>query len=571
MNAKETQLKVFLEGTKSFRIPLFQRTYDWKKDQWETLWEDIIEIYEEGSNRRHFMGSIVSKQLNSGPESVSLFLIIDGQQRLITLSILLASLSDIAKNEAPDLSDEINELYLKNKFASDLGVYKVLPTQADRNTFFQIIEHEDLGESHSNISKVYMYYKKKIQSAMNENGLNIGTLKQVILSGLELVSINLDESDDEYLIFESLNGKGTPLTQADLIRNYFFMRIDHDKQDDAYSKFWLPMQESLGKRLEGFFKYQLLSINGVFAKENEIYMLWKKRLCELTPEELLMELEKLRHDSNLFMRLVSPETEGMNSISNKMSRLNRWGAETTYSFLLNVYRDFEKEEISEHEFAEVLLIIESFLVRRFFANVSTKQLNRLFLRLYFQLPGELNLVEGTKEILSESSRRWTDDEAFMDAIKTFHLYTDGKSEQRKLILESFELFFKHKEKPDFSKLTIEHILPQQLTPEWEEYLDLNNPSLKEANEKKLECLLHSIGNLTLSAYNSELSNKIYDEKRKWLQDSNLEMNKEIVRNTEWKFKQIEERANLMSERALKIWPGPLRKPTAIQKNRPLEI
>lgn len=128
MNAKETQLKVFLEGTKSFRIPLFQRTYDWGKKQWETLWEDIIEIYEEGSNRRHFMGSIVSKQLNSGPESVSLFLIIDGQQRLITLSILLASLSDIARNEDPDLSDEINELYLKNKFASDLCVYKVLPT-----------------------------------------------------------------------------------------------------------------------------------------------------------------------------------------------------------------------------------------------------------------------------------------------------------------------------------------------------------------------------------------------------------------------------------------------------------
>lgn len=416
-----------------------------------------------------------------------------------------------------------------------------------------------------------MYYKKKIQSAINKNGLNIGTLKQVILSGLELVSINLDESDDEYLIFESLNGKGTPLTQADLIRNYFFMRIDHDKQDDAYSKFWLPMQESVGKRLEGFFKCQILSINGVFVRENEIYLSWKKRLCELTSEELLMELEKLSHDSNIFMRLASPEIEGMNSISNKMSRLNRWGAETTYSFLLNVFRDFEKEEISEHEFGEILLIIESFLVRRFFASVSTKQLNRLFLRLYFQLPSELNLVEGTKEILSESSRRWTDDNAFRDAIKTFCLYTDGKHEQRKLILESFELFFQHKEKPDFSKLTIEHILPQQLTPEWKKYLDLNNPDLKEVNEKKLECLLHSIGNLTLSAYNPELSNKMYDEKRKLLQSSNLEMNKEIVGNAEWKFKQIEERAELMSERALKIWPGPLRKPSTRYKNRPLEI
>ena len=566
MNAKETQLKVFLEGTKSFRIPLFQRTYDWKKDQWETLWEDIIEIYEGDSNRRHFMGSIVSKQLNSGPESVSLFLIIDGQQRLITLSILLAAISDIAKKESPGLSEEINELYLKNKFASDLDVYKVLPTRADRNAFFQIMDHEDLGENHSNINKVYMYFKKKIQTTKNGEKLNIDKLKQVILSRLELVSINLDESDDEYLIFESLNGKGTPLTQADLIRNYFFMRIDHYKQDEAYSKFWLPMQESLDTHLEDFFKHQLLSINGgMFVRKNEIYMSWKERLCKFTPDELLMELETLRNDCNLFLRLVLPGTESVKTISKRISRLNRWGAETIYSFLLNVYRDFDKGKIDEQEFNEILLIIESFLVRRFFVNVSPKTLNRLFLRLYFQRPEGLTLAEGTKEILSEQSRRWPDDEVFGEAVKTFPLFTDGKYEQRRMILESFELAFGHKEAPDFSKVTIEHILPQKLTQEWEEYLDLKNPSLQEANEKKLESLIHTIGNLTLSAYNPELSNKMYDEKRELLQTSNLEMNKEITKNTEWKFKQIEERANLLSDRALNIWPGPT------LKSRPISI
>ena len=227
--------------------------------------------------------------------------------------------------------------------------------------------------------------------------------------------------------------------------------------------------------------------------------------------------------------------------------------------MLNVYRDFDNGKISEQEFDELLLIIESFLVRRFFANVKTKQLNRLFIRLYSQIPKEQKLVEGTKEILSEQSKRWPSDESFLDAIKTFPLFTDGRGEQRKMILESFELFYKHKELPNFSSTTIEHILPQTLTPEWKEYLDLNNPSVKEGNEKTLERLIHTLGNLTLSAYNSELSNNTFDEKKKLLLNSNLEMNKEIAKNTEWKFKQIEERATLLSERALKIWPGPLTK------------
>lgn len=565
MNAKETQLKRFLDGAKSFRIPLFQRTYNWNKKHWETLWEDIIEIYEENPNRRHFMGSVVSKELKSGPESVSLYLIIDGQQRLITLSILLAALSNIANNKDQELSDEINELYLKNKLASGLDVYKVLPTQADRKAFFPIIDHEGQGEMHSNINKVYMYFKKKIQTTTNGEKLNLIKLKNVILNGLELVSISLDESDDEYLIFESLNGKGEPLTQADLIRNYFFMKIEHNKQDEAYSKYWLPMQDSLGNHLEDFFKYQLLSIKGVFIRKNEVYQLWKERLCKLTSDKLMIELETLKYDCNLFLRLVLPETESVKSISKRISRLNRWGAETIYSFLLNVYRDFDKGKIDEQAFNEILLIIESFLVRRFFVNVSTKTLNRLFIRLYFQRPEGLTLAEGVKEILSEGSRKWPDDEAFREAVRTFHFYNNGKAEQRKMILESFELAFGHKEMPDFSKLTIEHILPQKLTSEWGEYLDLKNPSLKEANEKTLESLIHTIGNLTLSAYNPELSNKIYEKKRELLQTSNLEMNKEIAKETEWKFKQIEERANLLSKLALEIWPEPL------TKNRPLVI
>ena len=284
-----------IEGSNSFRIPLFQRTYDWEKKQWEPLWDDIIEIYKGKQNGRHFIGSVVSKLLISGPEKATPYLIIDGKQRLITLTILLAVISDIAKKENQDLSNEINEQYLKNKFADDLNVYKVLPTQADRKAFFQIINHEELEERSSRIQKVYLYFKKNIQTFSDDKKpIDLVKLKTVILHGLELVSITLDENDDEYLIFESLNGKGSPLTQADLIRNLFFMRIEHNKQDEAYSNLWLPMQESLGTNLEGFFKHQLESINGEFTRKNELYQTWKGRLSKLTSEKLISELETLK-------------------------------------------------------------------------------------------------------------------------------------------------------------------------------------------------------------------------------------------------------------------------------------
>lgn len=554
MKANETQLRVLLEGQKLFRVPLFQRTYSWRKSNWETTWNDIIETYEGGPDSRHFMGSIVTKSLPSTPEGVAPYLVIDGQQRLTTLSVMLAALRDSAQAQNPRLAQKIETLYLRNGFVSGMDVYKILPTQADRKAYFQIIDQPALEEGRNPIRDAYLYFEKTIRKAQaDDKSFDLNRLEQVIVSGIELVSITLDESDNEYRIFESLNAKGTPLTQADLIRNFFFMRISHTQQDAVYSGLWLPLQQALNDHLEDFFRHQLLSY-GEFVRKSDVYQSWKTKLSNRNSDQLIEELRTLLHDSKLFLRLLYPEKEPNSSVAKGIYRLNRWGSETIYPYLLNIYRRYEEPKISAQDFAEILSMLESFLVRRFFVGVPTNQLNRLFLRLYDQIPSSLDLVNGTKAVLSEPSRRWPNDQEFESALQTFPLYINGRPDQRKMILESFELNFGHHEQPDLSTLTIEHILPQQLSPEW--IRDLGGPAIVTTNENRLRSLLHTIGNLTLTGYNIELSNSSFSKKRELLEESNLQMNREIARNKEWGLEQIEERGKLLAKRALTIWIGP---------------
>ena len=260
-------------------------------------------------------------------------------------------------------------------------------------------------------------------------------------------------------------------------------------------------------------------------------------------------MRHLAREAANYHKLLVPKEEPDTLVSRSLSRLNRWGGQTSYPFLLNAYRLYEGGAIDAGEFAEVLGIIESFLVRRMFARVHTGQLNRLFLSLYHQLPEGAGLAEGTRAVLSEPSRRWPRDDDFRKAVVELPLYTDGRAEQRRLILETMEESYGTKEPVDLSALTIEHVMPRTLTAEW-------LAALGEFAEERHQRLVHTIGNLTLTGYNSELSNGPFHAKRAKLAQSNVEMNKEIAREEKWGFAQIEERGEWLAELALAIWPGP---------------
>ncbi len=558
MRAQETHLRVLLEGSKQYRIPLFQRPYSWQAEEWTTLWDDIIEIYEQSQEQElqpgHFLGPVVSKALTGTPEGIAPYMVIDGQQRLTTASILLAALRDALQGEGTNLPEKIQDQCLTNRYVSGNDHFKILPTQADRSAFFDVVAAEGAKtDADTLVGNAYSFFRNALlQGDVEGSPLNLSRMERVILDGLELVSITLSTDDSEYQIFESLNAKGTPLTQADLLRNYFFMRLPDERQQELYDAFWLPMQQRLGQRhLETFFRHQYMT-GGDFVREGDIYQAWRRRLDDVPDSALAGELEKLARFSTFYHRLLNPEVEPDPNISERLKRLNRWGGQTMYPFVLWLYERDELNAVEAEDFERILGVIESFLVRRLFAGVPTNQLNRLFARLAHQLPPG-DLLAATRAALSEPSRRWPDDEAFREAIHSYPLYTDSRAEQRRVILEAFELSFEHKEQAILEGLTVEHVMPQDLTAEWREVLG-------DGAEGVHTRLLHTLGNLTLTGYNPELSNRPFDEKRVLFENSHLAMNAEIAAEASWGQEEIRARSERLAAKAILLWPGPDRRP-----------
>lgn len=542
MQASETKLQQIIEGTKQYVVPLFQRPYSWKKSEWQALWNDLVELCKADNPRPHFMGSIVTMPTISVPEGVSKYLLIDGQQRLTTVFILLSALRNTAKQSEEELAAEIDNTILVNPYKKDLDYYKLQPTQVDRVAFHQIIDSEP-RVNESDILECYRFFEKKIhQSRLS---LELQRIKKVICSNLSLVSVVLSADDDPYLVFESLNAKGRPLTQADLIRNYFFMRIHADSQESVYAQYWQPMQDLLKDSLTEFIRHYLTK-TGVEVKQNEIYFEIKDRI---STNDALSYLKDLCVFSEYYSRLLNPEREPKEIVRKYLHRLNRLEVATVYPFLLNCYDDWMKDRIAEQEFVSVLQVLENFLLRRFVCNIQTRGLNRIFALLYSQVSKDTDLasdsfVERLK--LTLQNRDYPKDAEFRSRLVDVKLYGGNRSEKCKLILESIEESFEHKEQVFFDKLSIEHVMPQTLNEDWKD-------DLGEDWAITHELLRHTIGNLTLTAYNPELSNDTFEKKKEQLKNSHLELNKYFQSRTSWCREDIEERSEHLADIALQVW------------------
>lgn len=545
MQASETKLQQIIEGTKQYVVPLFQRPYSWKKSEWQALWNDLVELCKADNPRPHFMGSIVTMPTTSLPEGVSKYLLIDGQQRLTTVFILLSALRDTAKHTEEELAEEINNTILVNPYKKDLDYYKLQPTQVDRVAFHQIIQSKP-QVNESGILECYRFFEKKVRQRQSISSLELARIKRVICSNLSLVSVVLSSDDDPYLVFESLNAKGRPLTQADLIRNYFFMRIHTDSQESVYTEYWQPMQDLLNDNLTEFIRHYLTK-TGVEVKQSEIYFEIKDLIGN---NDALSYLKDLCTYSEYYSRLLNPEREPKEIIRKYLCRLNRLGVETVYPFLLNCYDDLMKNRITEQEFVSVLQVLENFILRRFVCNIQTRGLNRIFALLYSQVNSKDtdlssdNFVERLK--LTLQNRDYPKNAEFRARLIDVKLYGGNRSEKCKLILESIEEYFGHKEQVLFEKLSIEHIMPQTLNEAWKE-------NLGEDWAITHELLRHTLVNLTLTAYNTELYNGSFEQKKEQFKDSHLQLNKYFESRTSWRREDIEERAEYLTDIALQIW------------------
>ncbi|WP_330205206.1 DUF262 domain-containing protein [Cyanobacterium sp. Dongsha4] len=545
MQAGETTLKEIIQGEKQYIVPLFQRSYSWGKSQWEQLWSDIVELLENESNSPHFFGSIVTMQMEFLPEEVSKFLLIDGQQRLTTILILLATIRDQAKIiHNPKLFKEINDKYLINAYDEGENFYKLLPTQIDRQSFYQIIneEYNHIKQQKNLIAECYQFFTRKIKRFP---GTEYKKLINIIGGYLIVISIVLSKDDNPYLVFESLNAKGQPLTQADLIRNYLFMGIQGEKQDKMYQQYWLPMENLLQDNLTDFLRYYLTK-KGKDVKKNQVYFELKEQTIKNNVSDYLKDIYKF---ANYYSRFLNPNQEKNIKVRKYLTRIKSLDIKTVYPFLLNCYDDWQTNKLSETEFIDVCKIIENFIIRRFVCNVQTRGLNRIFALLYTQVSKNIDLEN--INFLDELKRHlqtqdYPQDEEFREKIKQVKLYGSNRTEKARLILESMEESFGHKEKVSFENLTIEHIMPQRLNEWWKNHLG-------EDYEITHELLLHSLGNLTLTAYNSELSNDSFINKQKELKNSHLEINKYFQNVNQWRREEIENRAEKLADMALTIW------------------
>ncbi len=541
MKASETKLQRIIEGQNQFVVPLYQRPYSWEAKQWSVLWADLDELCQEENPRTHFIGSIVTYPTQSVPEGVTKYLLIDGQQRMTTVFLLLAAIRDRAKELRLELlAPEIEQTLLRNMFKQGNETYKLLPTQADRNAFLRIMSGQSAEDGL--IVSAYRFFAKNMR-ASDEAFLE--KLKRTIVNHLIVVSIVLERDDNPHLIFESLNAKGLPLSQADLIRNYFFMRIHINEQDRLYDEYWKPMQQWLGDNLTECVRHFLMK-DGANVKQGEVYFNLKDRAEQKSPTEVLAYLAEVAEYAGYYAKLLHPDDELNVNLREGMKRLNRIEVTVAYPFLLNLYRDFSKGQLSETGFALVLNVLENFMIRRWVCGVPTYGLNKIFPSLYSQAKQRGDFLAGVKEVLA--TKNYPRDREFRSRLESSKLYASGERVAKtKLILDRLEESYDHQEPVVLEELTIEHIMPQTLTTEWQSNLGENWEAIHEL-------LLHTLGNLTLTGYNAPLSNEAFSRKRTILLNSHLELNRFCDTVTEWNEATLRDRAEVLAERSLRVWP-----------------
>lgn len=555
MDARKANIYKFLSGDKQYIIPVYQRIYSWEIEECKRLWFDIVDMQKKNKNG-HFVGSIVSITENDSPSDMSKFTIIDGQQRITTLMLLLLALRDYAFIHREEKSinwKKINNSFLKNPDEDDDSQYKLLLTETDKDILISLIEKRPIDENlNSRLISNYNYFFSNIKNM----DLSLQDIYEAI-GKLQIVNINLDRTSDEpQVIFESLNSTGKELSESDLIRNFVLMGLDNKQQKDIYKNIWRPMEqlfryEKQTLLMDRFFRDYLTMKLARIPKLDKIYEEFKMYTnnCEFsTLEDLCKDLYiYARYYTNMIFE------QGTNkNLINLYKEIKYLKMEVAFPFLLKIHYDFERNLINEDELVSIIKLCISYVFRRNICDIPTNSLNKTFATL----KNEINVDDYINSIkaffiLKDDYKIFPNDEKFSSALKVKDIY---HMRIRNYILSSLENF-NNKAPINIENYTIEHIMPQtkNLSNVWKKELGKNY----ETVQKKY---LHTIGNLTLTAYNSEMSNKSFSEKMEMnggFKESALRLNSYVVKQNEWNEKIIKERASILVEKALRIWKYPI--------------
>ena len=552
MKAQDLQFTQLLEGSKQFVIPIFQRTYSWEQSHCQQLWDDIVRVGKSPDSNSHFIGSAVYIPETNVDAAIPRWLVIDGQQRITTMLLLLIALKqrlEVEGVEEPVSAAQVDDLYLRNRYGKGDAAYRMLLTRTDKETLMHLLDSKAPAENSSyRIIENYTYFKEQLAKADVEH----------IWKGIKklmIVDVCLQQGiDNPQMIFESMNSTGKALTQADLIRNFVLMGLEHELQTRLYTDYWRPMEVEFGaenyiNEFDEFMRYYLVIHTGnVRIRKGDVYDEFKTYSCKLEVENLLVDLKEF---AGYYCR-IALGGEMDKALSEAFHDIRELRADVCYPMLMELYQDFIQDQITQQEFLVVLRMVESYVFRRAICDIPTNSLRQTFATFMRHIKKD-RYVESVKTgfLLLPSYRRFPGNDEFIRQIQVRNLY---KFNRRSYWLRRFENHGR-KERVPVQDYTIEHIMPQNsdLNAQW-------RSDLGEDWGRVHEQYLHTLGNLTLTAYNSEFSDNSFSHKCDidgGFKQSPLKLNQGLGSCEVWNETAICDRAKKLAGAAAEIWAAPM--------------
>lgn len=523
-----------------FRIPVYQRNYDWSESNCNRLLDDIYGIMQSGD--KHFLGTIVFMAAKSGGFALQEYIIIDGQQRLTTLMLILKALSVVAERVGDDCYHEIEEQYLHNKYCSEEFKVKLKPIKSDNNQFTLLLEGKiDEMDEDTHIYHNFMLCKERFER-WAERGINPSQVLDA-LTKLEIVEIVLTKGeDDPQVIFESINSTGLELSNADLIRNYLLMNADD--QEKLYENYWLYIEKTLRNKmdysnLDAFFMQYIVYKTSKPVNSRQLYNSFVKLFKDsgYSQESILKEL---RYYAEIFGAFVYGSAKYSERINRLLYRLRVLNQTTCYPFLLHVFDDYHQGVIDEETVEKILQFILAYLLRRMVCGVPSNTLRGLFTYLYnrifkvasnkqkyYETLNKFLFTVSSKDVIPSAGE-------FERALQKANIY--GNNALCRFLLLDIENG-DGKEILQAENLTIEHIMPQTLSADW-----------SHIRPEEHEEYLHTLGNLSVTGYNSELSNKNFAEKQDIIRENSkaVILNSDVLDKESWNIATIQARAKRLA-------------------------
>lgn len=558
MKATEAKMLEFLKRSPQFEVPIYQRTYSWSEKECGQLWVDIVRAGRDDDLLAHFVGSIVyvEKGLYS-VSSQSPLLVIDGQQRLTTVTLLVEALARALGDTEPVpgfSAKKLRSYYLLNPLEDGEARYKLLLSQTDKDTLIALLDDQPPPQDRSvRVQKNFDTFSAWLAAPETDLAVLCRGLAKLLIVD---ISLNRDQ-DNPQLIFESLNSTGLELSQADLIRNFVLMGLESHEQTRLYKNYWHPVEQDFGQEgysvsFDGFMRHYLTVRTGEIPNVKEVYEAFKQ--YARSPSVAASGTEELLADIRAFSghyRAMALGTEPDADLAGAFHDLRELKVDVAYPLLLELYSDYACGILLKAEFLQILRWVESYVFRRSICAIPTNSMNRTFARFARDLKKDryLESVQAAF-LLLPSYRRFPGDEEFTRHIKVRNLYA---IRNRSYWLRRMENHGR-KERVPVDEYTIEHIMPQNddLSPAWK-------AELGPEWERIQQTWLHTLGNLTLTGYNSELSDRPFSEKRAMVggfADSPLRMNQGLGQLDAWTEEAIERRAATLATKAGAIWSAP---------------